>query len=328
MHLQETLGRRFLGTPRLAGELQRQIGEKEGRLLVVNGAGVFRPNDGRVMTGQTGFDHLLNAAKNSLLVAGDNVGLLLDQQRDVRVLLEAVAGAVEMEIEALLPEFLQACLGGGAVQVGADANREKFCLGDAGGQDFALFGSVAAQTAKGVHEDGRRQSHGRPAGGVHGILLRPPIVNPSRPSVGAGEVMLQHGLEVGLAADLLEEGQADFGVMDGDFTGAQHGPAFPFTVAGSQAGGQKPQSAAGALEVGNGRPPLPHQVDQRWMKRIRIADAIAQGDAVFLGLLPFRIALGVGPPHLRDHLLVAGRRPGQRPGDRVSWQASGVGRPP
>lgn len=43
------------------------------------------------------------------------------------------------------------------------------------------------------------------------------------------------------------------------------------------------------------------------MKRIRIADTIAQGDAVFLGLLPFRIALGVGPPHLGDQLLIAGR---------------------
>lgn len=86
--------------------------------------------------------------------------------------------------------------------------------------DFALFGSVAAQTAKRVHEDGRGQSHGRPAGGVRGVLLRPSVVNPSGPSVRTREVMLQHGLKVGLAADFLEEGQADFGVMDGYFAGA------------------------------------------------------------------------------------------------------------
>ena len=86
-------------------------------------AGVLRPDDGSAMPGQAGLDHLLDAGADLLVVAADHVGLLLDQQRDVRVLLEAVAGPVEVQVEALFLEFLQAGQCRRAVEVGADANR-------------------------------------------------------------------------------------------------------------------------------------------------------------------------------------------------------------
>ncbi|HLN30614.1 MAG TPA: hypothetical protein VK395_22935 [Gemmataceae bacterium] len=51
---------------------------------------------------QPSFDHILDAGANLLIVAADCFRLLLDQQGDIRVLLEAVARSVEVQVKTLL----------------------------------------------------------------------------------------------------------------------------------------------------------------------------------------------------------------------------------
>ena len=56
---------------------------------------------------QTLFEHFTNRARDSFLVARNCVGFLLYQERDVWVLFEGIANAVEVQIKALLAEFGQ-----------------------------------------------------------------------------------------------------------------------------------------------------------------------------------------------------------------------------
>ena len=87
------------------GELDRQVGDQEPRLAVGHVAGGRRPDHGRLPAGETFLDQLADAGAHAGVVAGDGVGLLLDEQGDVGVLSEAVAHAVEVEVQALLPEL-------------------------------------------------------------------------------------------------------------------------------------------------------------------------------------------------------------------------------
>ena len=129
------------------------------------------------------------------------------------------------------------------------------------------------------------------------------------PGVRPDEVVLQDGLEVSLLPDLLEEREPHLGIVDRHVARPQDGPALAFPVRRPQTRRQEAERPAGPLEVGDGRPALPHQVDEGWVERIGRPDAVPQRQAVFLGLLPLGVALGVGPPHLGDGFLecVGGR---------------------
>ena len=168
---------------------------------------------------------------------------------------------------------------------GPTQTREQFRLGDAGRQEFRLLRPLAAQTAERVHQDRRGQPHRRPLRGLGRDFLRAPLVDPPSPGVGPDQVVLQHGLEVGLLADLLEEGQPHLGVVHRHVARPQDRPALPLAVAGSEARGQEPKRTARALEVGDGRPAFAHQVDERRMERVGSADAVPQREAFFLRLL-------------------------------------------
>ena len=115
----------------LRGEFERQVGDEELRLPIRYVGRLRGPHDGRPLAGETLFDHLPDAGLNTGLVAGHGLGLLFDQQRDVGVLLEAVAHAIEVQVQAPLLEFLQARLDGGAVEIRPDARAEQVGLADA-----------------------------------------------------------------------------------------------------------------------------------------------------------------------------------------------------
>jgi hypothetical protein len=61
-------------------------------------------------------------------------------------------------------------------------------------------------------------------------------------------------------------------------------------------------------KVRDGGPPFPHQVDERGMERVGGAHPIPQRKTFFLCLLLLGRRTCIGPPHLRDDLLVRRRR--------------------
>ena len=77
---------------------------------------------------------------------------------------------------------------------------------------------------------------------------------------------------------------------------------------GAQARGEEAQSPAGALEVRDCRPALPHKVGQRRVEGVRRPDTLAQGQSLLFSLLPLPVAMRVGAPHLRKYLAVGIRR--------------------
>ena len=237
-----------------------------------------------------------------MLVPGHGVGFLLDQQRDVGVPLEAVPHTVEVEVEALLPEFLETGLNGGAVEVRADADAQQVGLADPGGQQAAVRLPRTAKAAEGIHQHARREAGCRLLAGLGGHFPRAPGVDPSRPRVGADEVMLQAGLKVLPLSDLLEEGEAHVRIVDGNVARTQQETRSACPMGGTQAGRQESQGAASALEVRNGRPALPHHVDEGGVEGIGRLDAIAERQAVFFRLPALRLALGVGPPHPGEYV--------------------------
>ena len=103
------------------------------------------------MAGEPSFQHLLDFLAHEAFVAGDNVGFLFNEQRDVRVLLETVADTVEVKVKALLLQFFQAGHDGRAVEVRADADGEQFGLADARRQHVGFFCTFATKSAKGIH---------------------------------------------------------------------------------------------------------------------------------------------------------------------------------
>ena len=116
------------GLPRIPSG---QIGEQERRIAVGDVRGAFGPDDGIAVAAEPCLDHLLDAGADLLVVPADLLRLLFDQQGDVRVLLEAVPRPVEVEVEALFLEFLEASHRGRAVEVGADADGQQLGLGHA-----------------------------------------------------------------------------------------------------------------------------------------------------------------------------------------------------
>ena len=118
---------------------------------------------------------------------------------------------------------------------------------------------------------------------VAGRFVPPPRVllcalarRPAGAGIGADEVVFQHGLEVGLLPDLLEEGEPHLGVVDRDIARPQHGPALSLAVGSPEAGRQEPKRSARPLEIRNCRPAFPHQVDERRVERVRSANAVPQ----------------------------------------------------
>jgi hypothetical protein len=240
----------------------------------------------------------------------NHVSLLLDQQGDVRVFLEAVADAIEVEVQALFLQFLKAGEDGGTVEIGADADGQQIGLADAGGQDFGFLGAFATKTAKGIHEDGGGDAGGGSLEGLGGKLSGAALVNAAGAGVGSNKIVFKARLEVSLLADLLEKAEADVGVLERDITGAQHGAALASGVCSAQAGGEKSKCAAGALKVGDGGPALAHEVYEGRMEGVGGSNAVAEFDTFLLGLLLLCRGLGIGASHGRDDFLVAGRRRG------------------
>jgi hypothetical protein len=122
------------------------------------------------------------------------------------------------------------------------------------------------------------------------------------------QVVFEDSLEIRLLAHFLEEGKPHLRVVQGYVARPQHCPALPLAVAGSEARCQEPKRPAGALKVRDGGPPFPHQVDERGMERVGGAHPIPQRKTFFLCLLLLGRRTCIGPPHLRDDLLVRRRR--------------------
>ena len=264
------------------------------------------------LAGKPFFDQRPDAGAHPTLVPRDRVRLLLDQQRHVGVALEAVARAVEVEIQALLPQLLEARLRGGAVQVGADAHPQQLGLGDAGGQRVAriIIAPRPAQPAERVEQHDGRQAGGRFPAGLRRHLPRAPPVDARRARVAAHEVVLQTRLKILPLPHLLEKREAHLGVPQRHVAGAEQQARPAGAVRGAQAGRQKAQGAARALEVRDRRPAFPHQVDQCGMEGIGGADPVAQRHALLVRLPPLGAALRVRLPHPREHLPVRfGRAP-------------------
>ena len=158
-----------------------------------------------------------------------------------------------------------------------------------------------------------------------GKFLGPAFVNAPGAGVGTDQIVFQARLKIGLLADFFEKGQPHGGIVDRHFARPQDGAAGAGGVGGAQAGREKTQRAARALEIGNGRPAFAHQVNQRRMERIRGADAVAQFNPFLLGLLLFRRGLRVGAAHLRDDLLIGVRGGRASPLRRASCPAGGAG---
>ena len=303
------------------GELDGQIRDQELRVAVGNLPGLRGPDHRRPPAGQPLFEHRPDAAAYAAVVAGHGFGLLLDEQGHVGILLEAVAHAVEVEIQALLPELFQAGLRGRAVEVGANADPQQLGLGDSRRQQVAVLAPGTAQPAERVQQDGRRQAaRGLPAG-LDGGFPRAAVVDAPRPGVGADEVVLQTGLKVLPLPDFLEEGESNVALLHGNVAGAEQQPRPARTVGRAQAGRQEPQGAARALELGHRRPAFPHQVHEGRVERIRCLNPVAQRQPLLVRLPPFRLALCMGAPHPRVHLAPrAGRGAGRLPVRRLREQ--------
>ena len=294
------------------GEFQRQVGDEEPRVAVRHVARRGRPDDGGGVAGQTFLDHRLDAGAHAGFVAGDGVGLLLDEEGDVGVFPEAVAHAVEVQVEALLPELLEARLRGRAVEVGADGDAQQG-LADARRQQGAVRAAGAAQAAERAEEHrGGEAGRGLPAG-LGGHFAGAAGVDAPRARVGADEVVLQAGQEVFALPHFLEEGEADVGVADRHVAGTEQRARPARTVRRPQARGEEAQRAARALELRHGRPPLPHHVDQRGVERVRRGDPVAERQSFLVRLPAFRITLRVRMARPGEHLPPRFRRGARRP---------------
>ena len=171
---------------------------------------------------------------------------------------------------------------------GPTAHRKEFSLGDARRQQLVLLPPLSSKAAEGIHEDRGGQPRRRTLPNFGRKFLRPPVIDPPGSRICADQVVFQHCLKIGLLPDLLEERQADLGIVDGDIARTEDGPAPPFPMTGAKACSEEPQGAACALEVRNSRPPLAHEINQGRMEWIGRADTVAQGDALLLGLLLLR----------------------------------------
>ena len=114
----------------LRTEIQRHVGNEEVRFLVGDFTGLRFPYD-CIPARDPRLQHFLDSLFYLRSSRATAFGFLLDQQSDVRVFLEAVPGTVEVEVETLLLEFLQAGQCRCAVEVRADADGEQFGFGDA-----------------------------------------------------------------------------------------------------------------------------------------------------------------------------------------------------
>ena len=109
---------------------------------------------------------------NQLFIARHRLGFLLNEQCHIRVFLEAVANAVEMQVKALLLQLLQARENGRAVEVGTDADGQQFRFGDARRQNLGFTAALSTQAAEGIHQDSRGDAHGGTLHRLAGELLR------------------------------------------------------------------------------------------------------------------------------------------------------------
>src|SRR5262249_1793387 len=156
------------------------------------------------------------------------------------------------------------------------------------------------ETAEGVHQDRGSDTERGAARALDGALTGAALVDDAGPGAGPEEVVLQDGLEVGLLPHLFEEGEPDLRVLDRDVPGSEQGPAAAGSVPGAQTGGQEAEGTPGALEIRDGRPALPHQVDQRRVERVGGPDPVAQGEALGVRALLLRGRNRERPPHTGD----------------------------
>jgi hypothetical protein len=73
--------------------------------------------------------------------------------------------------------------------------------------------------------------------------------------------VLQHGLEIGLLAYLLEECKSNLSVIDRDITQSEHCAASFLPLCGAKISCQEAQSAARPPEIGDCTPLLAHHGD-------------------------------------------------------------------
>src|SRR5262249_15576107 len=123
--LLEELQRLTLARRTSRAELEGHVCNQERGVVIGEFSGLWRPHDRRALARQPLFEHLLDPGADAPLVASDGVRLLLDEEGYVRVLLKAVAGAVVMQVQTLLPQLLETGLRCRAVEFRADANTQE-----------------------------------------------------------------------------------------------------------------------------------------------------------------------------------------------------------
>jgi hypothetical protein len=92
--------------------------------------------------------HFPDLVPDQILIAGDHVGFLLNQQCDVGVFLETVTNAIKMKVKTLLLQFLQAGENRRAVQARSNADGEQIGFGDSWRQHFRFVGILASESAE------------------------------------------------------------------------------------------------------------------------------------------------------------------------------------
>ena len=206
--------------------------------------------------------------------------LLLDQQRNIGIFLEAVSDSVKVQVEGIAPRALSGMLAPLCCRGWANTAREQVGFGDSGGKELSPFAPsrrrppnesirIAVAIRKAVRfpvSDGlsfvRLSSDSRRARAFA------PIRSCS-----------STGWEICLLSDLLEERETNFGVVGSEHLPVQERSSTWFlSFRSSKAGCQEAECSAGSLEIGNRGPLLSHYVDQGRMKRIGGAYTISESE--------------------------------------------------
>src|SRR5271157_1162127 len=289
---------------RFRGEIEREIGDQETRLLVGYVERFLGPDDRVGVACEALSEAILDRGTKCRVVAlhlGDGI---IDQLGNVRVFLEAVADTIVMEIEAGLPQIAEDGGCRDVVQIGRHANVEKLGLGHTRGKRIADSDPLATETAEGIHQDCRGDPGGRPNIGEGRGFTAYSLVDLAGPRILSQDVGREGLVEVVSGTEFLENGQANLGMLQRDLARTQQDAGLRMLLQDVQAGGQQAERAAGALKVLNGSPALAHQVDEGGVERVAGAEPLKEPVALLVGHMLLALVGGIGAPHLGEDGLV------------------------
>src|ERR1019366_8717504 len=106
-----------------------------------------------MVSGQPLFHHGFDLAGHETLVARYRIRLLFDEKGHVRVLLEAVAHAIEVQVKTRLSKLAQTRLCRKTVEVWADTGSEQVRLRNSRRKHFLSVRALTTQTAERIEKD-------------------------------------------------------------------------------------------------------------------------------------------------------------------------------